>query len=206
MVDPASISNAPPDVNVWNENKKNNNCYAFAFNHLRKNAPSKLQPGQLSGLVALTDDQYNCHDMMARVLTDNPGVAVIDADEEVSGDHYRVALVLDNQGSKRDYHFYREVGPERWLHKPGSLRVSSVDDSGDNIKDPRTADRDYVNDGNEEDDFNYSLYCGMFSVPNTTTKSRQTTAIPMVLPLAIFVVACVCLVWALVVIKKRGLK
>jgi len=194
-----------PDVQLWNENKKNNNCYAFAFNHLRSNAESKLQPGQLSGLVALTDEQYNCHDMMARVLEDNPGVTIINADETVSDGHYRVALVLDNHGSNRDYHFYREVEPGRWLHKPGSLRVSDVDDSGRVITDPRSADRDYVNGGDEEDNFNYSTYCGMFAVPHTMTSSTKHTTTPsqillLCIPMGVCVVVMIVIVWML---KKR---
>jgi len=176
-----------PDVQLWNENKKNNNCYAFAFNHMRTNAQTKLQPGQLSGLVPLTDEQYNCHDMMARVLKDNPGVTVTDAHGRVDDGHYRVALVLDKHGSNRDYHVYREVEPGRWLHKPGSLLVSNVDDSGDAITDPRTADGDYVYGGDEGEGFNYSTYCGMFAVPHSPSTVPETAPLKY-LGVAVFAV------------------
>lgn len=155
-----------PDVALWNANKTNNNCYAFAFGHLRPGADAKLQPGTLSGVAPLAKDEYNCHDMMARVVADNPGVTVLDADAAAPPGTYRVALVLDNAGANRDYHFYREVEPGVWLHKPGSLLVSAVDDAGRAIADPRTADRDYVNGGAEDSGFNYSTYCGMFAVPH----------------------------------------
>jgi hypothetical protein len=174
---------AAPDVSAWNDHRRNNNCYAFAFDHMQPGADAKLQPGQLSGLTPLTDRQYNCHDMMARVVADNPGVTVLDGAAGTPPGTYRVALVLDTQGANRDYHFYREVEPGAWLHKPGSLRVSDVDDAGRAITDPRTADRDYVNDGPEDAGFNYSTYCGMFAVPYDGAPRRQSPTAPLLWPM-----------------------
>lgn len=162
-------------VNTWNQNRENNNCYAFAFDHLKVGALDKLQPGELSGLQPLNDDEYTCSALSARVLQDNPGVTRSSSPHCQPG--YRaVALFIDNTGEHRDYHFYRQMscaesgehcvpGLDKWAHKPGSKRVTFVDDSGKEITDPRLADRDYVNDGDELSAFNYDEFCTFFCVP-----------------------------------------
>jgi hypothetical protein len=156
-------------ISEWDDNRRNNNCYAFAFGDLRVNSPSKLQPGQLSGNKPLTDKTYSCPALRQLVLDDHPEASVIPDGQKCAHGHYRVALFLDNDGKNRDYHFYREVAPNTWLHKPGSLPVSNVDDSGNVIHDPRKADRDYVNDGPETSGYNYAEYCGMFCAPAVAT-------------------------------------
>lgn len=161
--------------NKWNRHAKNNNCYAFAFGALREDSPEKLQPGQLVGLPDIPDsDKYQCTDLVARILQDYPTVKVIGRHEKPSGSGHRVAadqghrvaLFVDNVGEKRDYHFYREMPDGTWWHKPGSLPVSKVDDSGKAITDPLDADRDYTRNGDESSDFNYATFCSMFWVPD----------------------------------------
>lgn len=155
------------DIAAWDRNKRNNNCYAFAFGDLRVDSPAKLQPGQLSGNTPLSDKTYTCAGLASLVLADHPRARRIpDSQRECPPGHHRVALFLDNEGANRDYHFYRELSPGRWAHKPGSLAVSTVDDSGAPIHDPRTADRDYVNAGDERKAYNYAEYCGMFCAPD----------------------------------------
>lgn len=154
--------------NKWNRHAKNNNCYAFAFGALREDSPAKLQPGELSGLPDIPDsDKYQCTDLVARILQDYPAVKVIGRHEKTTtGLGHRVALFVDNVGEKRDYHFYREMPDGTWWHKPGSLPVSKVDDSGKAITDPLDADRDYTRNGDESSGFNYATFCSMFWVPD----------------------------------------
>jgi len=155
-------------VNTWNRNRKNNNCYAFAFDHLNPGAKEKLQPGELSGLRPLEDDEYTCAALTERVLRDNPGV-ITSATPQCPAGYRAVALFIDNTGANRDYHFYRQTGPgSRWAHKPGSKPVTFVDDSGRVITDPRAADRDYVNDGDEMAAYNYDQFCSFYCVPGST--------------------------------------
>lgn len=148
----------------WNSHRKNNNCYAFAFGHFDDDATKKLQPGELSGRAPLRDTEYSCAAFVERVLQDNPA-AIRTTSAQCPPGMYRVALFLDRQGDARDYHFYREVRAGVWAHKPGSMPVTMVDDSGKAITDPLTADRDYVNDGDEADAYNYDEYCTSFCVP-----------------------------------------
>lgn len=148
----------------WNSHRKNNNCYAFAFGHFDEDAPKKLQPGELSGRAPLRDTEYSCSAFVERVLEDNPAAIRASAAQCPPG-MYRVALFLDREGKARDYHFYRQVRAGAWAHKPGSLPVTMLDDSGHAITDPLTADRDYVNNGDEADAYNYAEYCTSFCVP-----------------------------------------
>ncbi len=40
-----------------------------------------------------------------------------------------------------DFHWYRKGRNGSWSHKPGSTAVTNLDNSGNFITDPRTADR-----------------------------------------------------------------
>jgi hypothetical protein len=164
----------------WNRNKENNNCYAFAFDRLQPGADEKLQPGEVAGLPDIPEeDKYQCGDLKARIIKDNPGTVQLGPGERVAGMGYRVAgkghrvaLFVDNHGENRDYHFYREMPDGTWWHKPGSLPVSKVDDAGNVIRDPLEADRDYVNDGAEDSNYNYATFCGFFWVPEARRSPR----------------------------------
>jgi hypothetical protein len=160
--------------NTWNAHARNNNCYAFAFDALQPDAAEKLQPGDLSGMPEIPrEDGYRCDDLLARIRADYPGVTPVDPDEpKPEGPGHRVALFVDNQGSLRDYHFYREMPDGGWWHKPGSLPVRTTDDSGRRITDPRTADRDYTRHGDEASNYNYATFCGMLWVPAGTRAAK----------------------------------
>jgi hypothetical protein len=49
-----------------------------------------------------------------------------------------VALVV---GPNWDFHWYRKGRNGYWTHKPGGTQATQVDNSGNLIPDPRTADR-----------------------------------------------------------------
>jgi len=157
----------------WNKHAKNNNCYAFAFDALNPNAQEKLQPGDLSGMDDIPDDQYKCPDLVTRIQRDYPDAVVIHPREYTRNGGHRVALFIDDKGDKRDYHFYREMADGTWWHKPGSLPVSKVDDSGETIRNPLTADRDYTRDGDETSNYNYSTFCVMLWVPDKRERERR---------------------------------
>lgn len=159
-------------VTLWNAYRNNNNCYAFAFDHLDPYASSKLQPGELAGLEPLKESEYSCPAFLNRVALDNPAVKRNDTLKRCPAGTHGAALFLDNIGVKKDYHFYREMRPGMWAHKPGSTMVQFVDDSGNPISDPRKADRDYVNDQDESTAYDYAEYCGGFCVPNGDAPSE----------------------------------
>ena len=84
--------------------------------------------------------------------------------------HYRIAIVLDNKGEHRDYHFYRQDMPTPegylWSHKQGKGKIKNYDASLNPITDPLTADRNYSKEEDKASDkYNYEIFCGYFSVP-----------------------------------------
>jgi hypothetical protein len=63
---------------------------------------------------------------------------------------HKVALVI---WPGRDFHWYRLDRTGRWSHKPGVTPASDVDNSGNPIADPRTANRGP-----------YTVFCGCYCV------------------------------------------
>ena len=53
-----------------------------------------------------------------------------------------------------------------WSHKTGTNDVSRLDANGDIIINPEYCDRDYTTVNKKEDEHNYNLFCGYFSIPN----------------------------------------
>lgn len=186
---------------TWNRHRRNNNCYAFAFDRLQPGADEKLQPGEVAGLPEIPDgERYQCSDLKARILKDNPGTVPLHPKEpSPTGQGHRVALFVDNQGESRDYHFYREMPDGTWWHKPGSLPVSKLDDAGNVIRDPLEADRDYVNEGAENTNYNYATFCGFFWVPQIDRQPIDREAEDS------WVVAAVALFVMLVILFALGL-
>lgn len=150
---------------IW-EKKENityNNCYAYAFTDIDSNRKSKPQPGFKSNIAPLTRDQYSCLPFIERVLKDHPQATYLGNNPEIAykdcGCSYHLTyLVIDDEGEKKDYHFYRKNANKYWTHKPGSLEVLHVDGSGKKITNPAYADRNYRN-------FNYNKTCGFFCTP-----------------------------------------
>ncbi len=108
-----------------------NNCYNYSTNY-RTN--TFAQPGRAAG------SQYGaltCAEVrpaaVADKLIDNPG-----ADNKCPKNGHLVALVV---WPNHDYHWYRKGTDGLWTHKPGSTAVTNLDNSGNPITDPRTADR-----------------------------------------------------------------
>lgn len=123
----------------WNDGGQRqggNNCYNYGCNH---RTDTFAQPGRASGAMygfpidgpgvkngAIHDD-----------LVDSP-----DANNRCprSGGHL-VALVIAPSPSFNDFHWYRKGLNGRWTHKPGGTQATNLDNSGNLITDPRTADR-----------------------------------------------------------------
>lgn len=108
-----------------------NNCYNYACNY-RTN--TFAQPGKAAGSMytALTCDAVRAA-AIADELVDSPG-----ADNKCPPDGHLVALVVWPNG---DYHWYRKGRDGMWSHKPGPTPVTNLDNSGNLITDPRSADR-----------------------------------------------------------------
>ena len=86
--------------------------------------------------------------------------------EKLDCTRYKIALVIDTDTEDEDYHFYRQDTNSLWSHKTGTNNVSRLDANGDIIINPEYCDRDYTTNDQEEDEHNYNLFCGYFSIPN----------------------------------------
>jgi hypothetical protein len=118
----------------WNDGgqrQHNNNCYNYACNY---RTDTFAQPGKAAGAMytALT-----CASVLPAAvkddLEDRPG-----ANNKCPEEGHLVALVI---APNIDFHWYRKGRNGYWSHKPGSTQATNVDNSGNLIKDPRTANR-----------------------------------------------------------------
>lgn len=118
----------------WNDSGQkqfNNNCYNYATNY---RTDTFAQPGKAAGAMysALT-----CASVLpaavADALEDQPG-----ANNKCPPEGHLVALVI---APGWDFHWFRKGRNGLWSHKPGGTAVTNVDNSGNLITDPRTANR-----------------------------------------------------------------
>jgi hypothetical protein len=118
----------------WNDGGQvqfNNNCYNYGTNY---RSDTYAQPGLANNAMYNT---ISCADVKAGAIAD----ALIDsptANNKCPKEGHLVALVV---GPDWDFHWYRKGRNGRWTHKPGGTQATNVDNSGNLITDPRTADR-----------------------------------------------------------------
>jgi YD repeat-containing protein len=161
---PTTGAEPPYEPMKWNDGPKNgdckghssgiqcsNNCYSYAVNDRREHHNSKgelckPQPGLASGATFSTP---SCNAVSNAAVAD--GLRKWDCDKACPANTYKVALVV---APGIDYHWYRQDQSGYWSHKPGTTPVSNVDNSGEDIVDPRDAKRGI-----------YTQFCGCFCVP-----------------------------------------
>lgn len=135
------------DPAKWNEPasvRHSNNCYNYATD-IRTD--TFAQPGRASG------NQYtsiDCAAVGAGAVSD--GLTATDCDLGCGCRDccHQVALVI---WPGYDYHWYRHDQDGTWSHKPGGTAATNLDNSGNVITDPRTADRG-----------GYTVFCGCYCV------------------------------------------
>jgi hypothetical protein len=118
----------------WNDgqlHQLNNNCYNYATNH---RTDSYAQPGRSANLPITA---YIGRVIKALAMEDG----LIDAPNHANAcptEGHLVALVV-SPGA--DFHWYRKERSGLWAHKAGYLPITSLDNAGNLITDPRSADR-----------------------------------------------------------------
>lgn len=138
---------------AWNDAngiEYNNNCYNYGCDI---QTGTYAQPGRASGNMYAN---INCHDVGNGAQSD--GLVPVNCDEGCGCKEccHQVALVI---APGWDYHWYRKDRDGRWSHKMGGTPATNLDESGNIITDPRTADRGA-----------YTIFCGCYCV----CKSRVT--------------------------------
>ena len=143
------IARCIPQYNpaAWNDAngiQYNNNCYNYGCD---------IQTGTYAQPGLATGNEYNnvdCHDVGNGAQSD--GLVPVDCDEGCGCKEccHQVALVI---APGFDFHWYRKDRDGRWSHKIGGAPAKNVDESGNIITDPLTADRGA-----------YTVFCGCYCV------------------------------------------
>lgn len=130
-----------------------NNCYNYSTNYRTDNF---AQPGEASGV----SHSLTCPTVTAAASADglinSPG-----ANNHCPDEGHLVAMVI---WPGTDYHWYRKGRNGYWSHKPGGTPVTNIDNSGNLISDPRTADRD-----------GYTVYCTFMVVMHGHIKLKGSS-------------------------------
>lgn len=130
----------------WNDGgtiQYNNNCYNYGNN---KKTDTFAQPGRAAGIILSWPTDMNCTAVENGAVAD--GVEVLPASGVCPDDKDKVGLVV---APGWDYHWYRLDCGGMWSHKPGSTQATNLDNSGNPIASPETADRGA-----------YTDFCGYF--------------------------------------------
>ena len=148
----------------WNDDdniKVSHNCYSYALGKIVKGLESKAQPGYASGFKHIEDNEYSCESFRNRFKKDSPGSYLEKFDNACLPGFYKVFLALDPEN---DYHWWRQNADSYWSHKPGSTNVTNIDASGNKIKNPLKANRNY-------DSLNYYKPCFFACVYSDLSRS-----------------------------------
>jgi len=138
------------DPGIWNNNASimlTNNCYNYGCD-IQTN--TFAQPGRAHGIIVTRSDLINCEKVHSAALAD--GLKDVDCDKGCGCEkcQHQVALVVSPSW---DYHWYRKDRDGKWSHKMGNTPATNLDNSGNVITDPRTANRG-----------SYTIFCGCFCV------------------------------------------
>ncbi|NGP89903.1 hypothetical protein [Fodinibius halophilus] len=138
------------EPNAWNDAngiQYNNNCYNYGCD-IQTN--TYAQPGRAHGITLSPGDLEDCDAVQNGAIAD--GLKPVNCDEGCGCKdcQHQVALVI---WPGVDYHWYRKDQNGKWSHKLGGTPATNLDNSGNLISNPKTADRG-----------NYTLFCGCFCV------------------------------------------
>lgn len=153
---PVNIYPLKYEPEKWNNNlhiRTTHNCYAYAHNDYKPDRTGFPSPGVKAGMRPPKKSEITCRNIKNRVLKDNKDKIIqINPKNPCPKGYNKIALVIDDY---RDYHFYRlDTDTNLWSHKPGSTKVTILDDTNNPIYHPIYADRNY-----EDHNLNYDEYC-----------------------------------------------
>lgn len=129
------------DLGAWNNDSSitsSNNCYNYSTNY---RSDTYGQPGQAAGQK--WNDLSACNVGANKISAKMGAVAdgLVDKPNQdnkcISPGHLVALVVYPNH----DYHWYRKGSNGKWSHKMGGTPATILDNSGNPIADPRTADR-----------------------------------------------------------------
>lgn len=134
------------EPSFWNGNSRqgSNNCYNYANN---KATNTFAQPGKAAGSA---NGIMTCSAAIQAVIADGLEYLGTNYPNPILNFKSGIALVV---APYYDFHFYRLDDNGNWTHKPGGNVSTNLDNSGNVITDPRTANRGV-----------YTNFCGFFRI------------------------------------------
>ena len=131
----------------WNDadTQYYNNCYNYGCNI---ETDTFAQPGRAHGQSLSQAELNNFTKTKEYAILD--GLKEFEDKGDCEGCCHKVAMVI---WPNYDYHWYRMDRDGKWSHKPGSTEATNLDNSGNIIIDPQTANRG-----------GYTVFCGYFCV------------------------------------------
>lgn len=142
------------DPGKWNNDpnvRSRNNCYNYANDKITN---TFAQPGRGSGSAGPYPP--NCNGTGAAAERDR--LLRISNPSMTPAQGQIVALVIADQPSFMDYHWYRRDSNGRWSHKPGQTPARNTDNSGQQIDNPEACNRGP-----------YTIFCGYYhAIPSQT--------------------------------------
>lgn len=134
---PATCNCAPIyEPQWWNDDglkQFNNNCYNYSTNY---RSDTFAQPGRAEGII-ITNATCVCAFVKPAAMADSL-IDAPNANNRCPAEGHLVALVM---APGFDFHWYRKGPDGMWSHKVGPAPVTNLDNSGQPITDPRTANR-----------------------------------------------------------------
>jgi len=120
-----------------------NNCYNYGNN---KRTDTYAQPGRAAG--AQYPRPITCNGVYNAAIDD--GLDMVQASGDCPSGYFKktdkLALVVAPGSSFNDFHWYRLGTDGKWSHKPGGGRATDLDNSGNPISNPQTANRGLYTD------------------------------------------------------------
>lgn len=120
----------------WNDHgtiQYNNNCYNYANN---KRTDTFAQPGRGGGSSAYPYSSISCSTVYYAARAD--GLVSPASNGTCRSGEDKLALAV---APGWDYHWYRRDSSGWWSHKPGGTSATNLDNSGNPISNPQTANR-----------------------------------------------------------------
>jgi len=137
----------------WNDGSTiqyNNNCYNYSNN---RRTDTFAQPGRATGHQYT---QISIAAVSSAAISD--GLVPTTASAVSPNGQTKIALVI---APGYDYHWYRQDSNGMWTHKPGSTAATNVDNSGNVIYNPETANRGV-----------YTQFAGYFFTPSDAVQGQ----------------------------------
>lgn len=156
---PLSGSEPTWEPSRWNDNKKYNNCYAYAMDDLEQ----KIEARNRKPIPGSHLSYYTCSKLIEGIKDEIPQMYFTTFDCQCEPGFKKIYAAVSDEDDQNDFHFWRQDHDGHWSHKPGSNNPSRMDGDNHPITNPERSNRN-------SDTHSYTHGCGFICIP---TDSRD---------------------------------